>query len=89
MPRISPKIEPRKRSTNPSPAARTAFESGHALFEDVRRGIHDTRVDVPEFLQREKIRGVLGIAELIRGRLVNRDGDRAGCGVRAPARMQR
>ena len=30
-PRTTPKIEPRKRSTKPSPAARTAFVSGQAM----------------------------------------------------------
>jgi hypothetical protein len=29
-PRTRPKIEPRKRSTKPRPAARTAFDNGHA-----------------------------------------------------------
>ena len=57
--------------------ARAAFERGHPLLEDVRRRVHQPRVDVAEFLQREEIRRVLAVAEDVRRRLVDRHRPRA------------
>ena len=50
-----------------------AFERGDALLEHVGRGIHDPRVDVSEFLQREEVRGVLGVAVHHRTRALRRE----------------
>ena len=44
-------------------AGRAAFESGHALFEDVGGRVHDARVDVAELLQAEQAGGVVGVVE--------------------------
>ncbi len=68
--------------------AHAALDLGDALFEDVIGGVHDARVDVAQLLQREKVRGVLGVAELVRGRLINRHGDRVRGRVGAPAAMK-
>src|SRR6185312_15105110 len=57
-----------------------AFEGGHALLEDSRRRIHDSRVDVTELPKPEESGGVLGVLEYERGRLIDRDG--AGSGGR-------
>ena len=62
--------------------AGAALERRHPLLEDVGRWIHDPRVDVPEFLQRKQVCGVLGVAEYVAGRLVDRDGARARRGIR-------
>ena len=62
-----------------------AFERRDALLQHVVGRIHDARVDVAELLQREQVRGVLGVAELIGGGLIDRHGDRAGGRVGAPA----
>ncbi len=58
-----------------------AFERGDALLEDVGGRVHDARVDVAEFLQREEAGGVVGVVEDVRGGLVDRHGARAGGGV--------
>jgi hypothetical protein len=54
---------------------------GNALLKNIAGGIHDARVDVAEFLQREQVRRVLGILELIRGRLIDRHGARIRRGI--------
>ena len=59
-----------------------AFEGGHALLEDIRRGIHDTAVNIAELLQREQVRGVLRVLEGERSRLINRHRAGVGRGVR-------
>jgi hypothetical protein len=61
--------------------ADAAFEAGETLFEHVGRRVHDARVDVAEFLQRKEVGGVLRVAELVAGRLVDRHGAAAGGGV--------
>ena len=60
-----------------------ALERGDALLERVLRRVHDPRVDVAELGQREEVGGVLGVAELVRGRRVDRQ--RAGAGGRVGA----
>jgi hypothetical protein len=52
--------------------AGAAFERGDPLLEDVGRGVHQARVDVAEFLQREQIRRVLRVLEHVGRRLVDR-----------------
>ena len=52
----------------------SAFERGDPLLEDVRGGVHDPGVDVPELLEREEARPVVGVVEGVRRRLVDRDG---------------
>src|SRR5208282_3630560 len=59
----------------------TTFEGGHALLEHVGRGVHDTRVNVAELLQREKAPCVVGIVKHIGGGLVDRHGARARGGI--------
>ena len=66
-----------------------AFDRGDALLEDVGGRIHQARVDVPEFLQREQIGGVLGALEDVRRRLVDRHGARAGGRIGNLAGVQR
>ena len=61
--------------------ATPALERGDALLKDIRRRIHDARVEVAEFLQRKKIRGMFRIPENITRRLVNRYAARTGGGV--------
>ena len=56
-----------------------AFERGDALFENIRRGIHDPRINIAEFLQREETRAVGGVVEGERRRLIDRH--RAGIGA--------
>ena len=67
------------RAVGERPAA--ALERGQALLEDVGRRVHQPRVDVAEFLQREEVRRVLGVAEDVTGRLVQGDGAGAGGGI--------
>ena len=43
--------------------------------------VHDARVDVADLGEREEVRGVLRAAELVRGRLVDRDSPRTRGGV--------
>ena len=52
----------------------SAFEGGDPLLEDVRGRVHDPGVDVPELLEREEARPVVGVVEGVRRRLVDRDG---------------
>ena len=56
----------------------TAFEGREALLEDVRRRVHDARVDVAELLQAEEVRRVFRVTELVARRLVDRDRARTG-----------
>ncbi|MPN37523.1 hypothetical protein SDC9_185043 [bioreactor metagenome] len=58
----------------------TALQRCHALLEDIGRRVHDPRVDVAEFLQREQVGAMVGAIEGVRRRLVNRHG--AGVGAR-------
>jgi hypothetical protein len=51
--------------------------------------LHDARVNLAHFLQREEIGGMFRVMELIAGRLVDRHGDRAIGRIGAPTRMQR
>ncbi len=66
-----------------------AFERRDALFEHIVGRVHDAGVDVAELLQRKQVGGVLGALELVRGRLIDRHGDRAGGRIGAPASVQR
>ncbi|MDQ1113057.1 hypothetical protein QE418_002505 [Microbacterium testaceum] len=66
--------------------AGAALEARDALLDDVLRGVLDARVDVAELGQREEVRGVVGVVEHVRGRLVDRGGaslrDRVGLRTR-------
>jgi hypothetical protein len=53
------------------------FEGGDALFEHRVRRVHDAGVDVAKFLEAKEVGRMLGAAELIRRRLVDRHRDRA------------
>ena len=54
--------------------ADAALERGEAVLEHGLGRVHDPRVDVAELGEPEERRGVLGVAEHERGRLVDRDG---------------
>jgi len=56
-----------------SQCADALLERRNPLLEDIRRRIHDPRVDVAEFFQREQTRRVAGIVKKIRRRLIDRD----------------
>ena len=62
-----------------------AFERGEALFENVGGGIAQPRVNIAQFLQREEIGGVFGVAELVAGGLVDRRRHGAGGRIGPPA----
>ena len=49
-----------------------ALERGEALLDDILRRVHDARVNVAELGQREEVRGVLGVVEDVRRRLIDR-----------------
>ena len=66
-----------------------AFQRRDALLQHVHGRVHDAGVDVAHLLQREEARGMAGVVELEGGRLVDRDRDRAGGGIGAPAGMKR
>ena len=65
-----------------------AFQRRYALFQHVVRRVHDAGIDVAELLEREQVRCMLGVVELIRRCLIDRHGNGAGRGVRAPAGVQ-
>ena len=60
-------------------AADAAFQSGHPLLENVRRRVHQSRVDPAHFLQREQIGGMLGVSEAVTGRLMDGHGAASQC----------
>ena len=62
-------------------ACSAAFESRDTLFEDVRRRVHDARVDVAELLECEKTAGMVGILKQVGRGLVDGDGAGASGGV--------
>ena len=58
-----------------------AFERRHALLEHGGRRVHQPRVDVPEGLEVEQARGVIGVVEHVGGGLVDRRRPRPGGGI--------
>ena len=62
-----------------------AFERRDALLQHGVGRVHDARVDVAELLQREQVRGMLGVAELVGRGLIDRHRHRVGGGVGAVA----
>ena len=58
------------------------LEGRNPLLRNVLRGVHDAGVNVSEFCQRKKVRGVLGAVEDIRGRAIDRCRARLGGRVR-------
>ena len=62
-----------------------AFKCGEALFQDVRRRIHDPRVDVAGNLQVEQVSTVLRIVECVGRGLVDRYRDGLGSRIGAVA----
>jgi hypothetical protein len=79
----------RRRTGRQGQRARAAFDGGDALLEDIGRRVHEARVDVPEFLQRKKIGGVLGALEHVGRGLVDRHGPGAGGGIGNLSGVQR
>ena len=66
----------------------TALQLGDSLFQHVVGRAHNTGVDVPQLLEAEEVRGVLGAVKLVAGRLVDRHRDSVGCGIASVAGMQ-
>ena len=58
--------------------AGAALERGDALLDDVLGRVLDAGVDVAELGQREQVRGVVGVVEDVRRRLVDRRGASLG-----------
>ena len=56
----------------------TAFECRDALLEHVGGRVHDAGIDVTKLLEGEEIRRMLGPAELVGGRLIDRHRHRSG-----------
>ncbi len=65
-----------------------AFEVGDALFQHVRRRIHDAGVDVAKLLQGKEIGRVFGIPELETRGLVDGRSPATGRGIRSLACME-
>ena len=53
--------------------AHPAFQSRQPLLEHVGRRIHQSRINISEFLQRKQIRRMVRIPECVTGRLIDRD----------------
>jgi hypothetical protein len=68
---------------------RAALQGRDALLQDIDGRVSDAGVDIPEFLEREQVGRMLGVAELIGGRLINRRSHRAGGRIGPPACMER
>ncbi len=64
-----------------SEGRRPAFERRHALLEHVAGGIPNAGIDIPEFFEREEIRGVVAIVEDETCGGVNRHGPGVGGGI--------
>ena len=58
--------------------ADAALERGDALLDRGLRRVHDPGVDVAELLEREQVRGVVGVVEGVGGGLVDRQGPGVG-----------
>ena len=65
----------------------SAFECGHASFEDVGRRVAESCIDPAWFFQVKEIGCVVGAGKVVAGRLINRDGAGAGRGVDVIAGM--
>lgn len=60
----------------------SSFQSGYPFFEDIRGRVHQTGVDVAEFLQAEEVGTMFCVVKDVRARLVNRYGSCIGGGIR-------
>ena len=87
--RCSGSKRPRPPARSTTPAPRRRLRAPRRAAPGVVRRIHEARIDVPELLQPEQVRGVLGALELIGGRLEDRHGDRARRGIGAPTGVKR
>ena len=61
------------------------LKCGDALLEHIPRRVHDAGVDVARHGEREQVGSVLGVVELVTGRLVDRNGHGLRRGIRALA----
>ena len=68
--------------------ARPTFDRRDPLLEDIRRRVHQSRVDIAELLQREQVGRVLRALEDVGRGLVDGHGPRAGRRVRHLSRVQ-
>ena len=86
---VDDRVENRARPRSQCQSGCSALEFRDALLEHIVGGIHQARVDVAEFAQAEKIRGVLGVAKHIRAGAVKRhragEGDGIGGGAAVEA----
>ena len=64
------------------------LECRDPLFQRILRGIHDARVDIAQFAQREEIGRMLGAFKYVGSRPVHRQGARLCDRVGGHARMQ-
>ena len=71
-----------------SHCSNTTFKRSNPLFEHVRSWIHQTSIDVSQFLQGEQVSGVFGALELVARCLVQRHGPAARGGVGCIACME-
>jgi hypothetical protein len=68
--------------------ADAALQRGDALLQDVRRGVHDPGVDVPQFLEPEEGGRVARVPELVGRGLVDGDRHRPCGGIRPPSGVE-
>ena len=54
----------------------TPFKRIDPRFERSLRRVHDARIDVADLGEREQVRGMFGVAELVRSRLIDRHSPR-------------
>src|SRR5690606_20518672 len=58
--------------TGSSQPSNASFEVCHALLQDIRRWIHNPRINVAKFAQRKEVGRVFCVAELIACGLIDR-----------------
>jgi hypothetical protein len=75
---VDDRVEDRRGAGGHGEPGGTAFEGRDALLEHVVGGVHQPGVDVPEFLEREQVGGVLGAVEDVGRGPVERDGPGVG-----------
>jgi hypothetical protein len=85
---VDDSVENRTRPGSQCQSGGATLEFGDAFLKHIVGGIHQARVDVPEFTQAEEIRRVLGVAENKRTRAVERHSAREGYGIRSGASVK-
>ena len=72
----------RKRAGQPDRRGERPFERGESGLENALGGVHETGVDVADLAEREKVGRMIGVTELIGGRLIDRHDRRASGRIR-------